>query len=232
MKSTRFSRQFCPNCFVCGSYLYRREGDRVRGAGLEKRVNPSHAVRNMPCPALFSARTPPSGGFFRPLLPPTAPKPRRFRAAAPLFSRQNPAGSRRFRAAAARFSRFLPGTAPRLPPETRPLCAVSRQTRPLLSRQPGFFPLCARTLPAIPPVLRPKAPRAPPKPALRTRRRPEFRPRWGFRPARLRRFAVVKRVPPPRGASIPGSDSQETAAPSRVKFREIRGPGVWGEKRS
>ena len=187
MKSTRFSRQFCPNCFVCGSYLYRREGDRVRGAGLEKRVNPSHAVRSMPCPSPFSARTPPSGGFFRPSLPPTAPKPRRFRPAAPLLSRQNPAGSRRFRAAAARFSRFPPGTAPRLPPETRPLCAVSRQTRPLLPRQPGFFPLCARALPVIPPVLRPKAPRAPPKSALRTRRRPELGSRWGFHPARLRR---------------------------------------------
>ena len=225
MKSTRFSRQFCPNCFVCGSYLYRREGDRVRGAGLEKRVNPSHAVRNMPCPDPFSARTPPSGVFYRPFLLPTVPKPRRFRAATPLLSRQNPAGSRRFRAAAARFSRFPPGTAPRLPPETRPLCAVSRRTRPLLPRQPGFFPLCARALPAIPPVLRPKAPRAPPKSALRTRHRPELGSRWGFHPARLHRFAVVKRVPP-RGASIPGSDSQETAAPSRVNFREIQGPGV------
>ena len=75
MKSTRFSRQFCPNCFVCSSYLYRREGDRVRGAGLEKRVNPSYAVRSMPCHAPLPARTPPSGGFFRPFLPPTAPKP-------------------------------------------------------------------------------------------------------------------------------------------------------------
>ena len=179
----------------------------------------------MPCSAPFSARTPPRGGFFRPFLPPTAPKPRRFRAATPLLSRQNPSGSRRFRAAAARFSRFPPGTAPRLPPETRPLCAVSRRTRPLLPRQPGFFPLCARALPAIPPVLRPKAPRAPPKSDLRTRHRPELGSRWGFHPARLHRFAVVKRVPP-RGASIPGSDSQETAAPSRVNFREIQAPGV------
>ena len=176
----------------------------------------------MPRPA--SRPNPAVWGLFSPLFAAHSPETRRFRAATLLFSRQNPAGSRRFRAAAARFSRFPPGTAPRLPPETRPLCAVSRQTRPLLPRQPGFFPLCARALPAIPPVLRPKAPRAPPKPALRTRRRPEFRPRWGFRPARLCRFAVVKRVPP-RGASISGSDSQETAAQSHMNFREIQAPG-------
>ena len=173
----------------------------------------------MPCSAPFSARNPPCGGFFRPFLPPTAPKPRRSRPAAPLFSRQNPAASRRFRAVAARFSRFPPATAPRLPPETRPLCVVSRQTRPLLPRQPGYFPLCARALPAIPPVLRPRPP------ARRSR------PPWvcvaarssapaGASPARLHRFAVVKRVPP-RGASIPGSDFQETAAQSRTKFRKI-----------
>ena len=135
-------------------------------------------------------------GLFSPLFAAHSPETRRFRAATLLFSRQNPAGSRRFRAAAARFSRFLPGTAPRLPPETRPLCAVSRQTRLLLPRQPGFFPLCARALPAIPTVLRPRPSRASPKSALRTRRRPELGSRWGFHPAQLHRFAVVKRVPP------------------------------------
>ena len=177
----------------------------------------------MPRPA--SRPNPAVWGLFSPLFAAHSPETRRFRPAAPLFSRQNPAGSRRLRAAAARFSRFPPGTAPRLPPETRPLCAVSRQTRPLLPRQSGFFPLCARTLTAIPLVSRPRLSRAPQPPALGVRRRPELGSRWGFHPARLRRFAVVKRVPP-RGASIPGSDSQKTAAPSRVKFREIRGPGV------
>ena len=148
----------------------------------------------------------------------------------PPFSRRRPAafpakpaGSRRCRAAAVRFSRFPPGTAPRLLPETRPLCAVSRQTRPILPWQPGFFPLCARTLLAIPPVLCPKPPHAPQPPTLGVRHRPELGSRWGFHPARLHRFAVVKRVPPPRGASIPGSDSQETAAQSRTKFRKIQG---------
>ena len=113
------------------------------------------------------------------------------------------------------------------PAAARNAPAVRRfpENSPAFAPAARFFPLCARTLPAIPPVLRPKAPRAPPKSALRTRRRPELGSRWGFRPARLCRFAVVKRVPP-RGASIPGSDSQETAAPSRVNFREIQGPGV------
>ena len=183
----------------------------------------------MPRPA--SRPKPAVWGLFSPLFAAHRPETRRFRPAAPLLSRQNPAGSRRCRASATRFSRFPPGTAPRLPPETRPLCAVSRRTRPLLPPAARLFPLCARTLTAIPPVSRSMAPRAPPKSALRTRRRPELGSRWGFHPARLRRCAVVKRVPP-RGASIPGSDSQETAAQSHANFREIRAPGVWGEKRS
>ena len=161
-------------------------------------------------------------GLFSPLFAAYSPETPPFSPRNPLFSRQNPAGSRRCRAAAARFSRFPPGTAPRLPPKTRPLCAVSRQTRPLLPRQPGFFPLCARALPAIPPVLCPKPPHAPQPPTLGVRHRPELGSRWGFRPARLHLFAVVKRVPP-RGASIPGSDSQETAAQSLTKFRKIQG---------
>ena len=165
---------------------------------------------------------PATWGLFSPLFAAHSPETRRFRPAAPLLSRKNPAGSRRLRAAAARFSRFPPGTAPRLPPETRPLCAVSRRTRPLLPRQPGFFLLCARALPAIPPVLCPKPPHAPQPPTLGVRHRPELGSRWGFHPARLHRFAVVKRVPP-RGASIPGSDFQETAAQSRTKFRKIQG---------
>lgn len=64
---------------------------------------------------------------------------------------------------------------------------------------PRSFPLCARALPAIPPVLRPRPPRASQPPALGVRRRPELGSRWGFRPARLHRFAVVKRVPPQGG---------------------------------
>ena len=148
----------------------------------------------MPRPA--SRPKPAVWGLFSPLFAAHSPETRRFRPAAPLLSRLNPAGSRRLRAAAARFSRFPPGTAPRLPPETRPLCAVSRQTRPLLLPAARLFPLCARTLTAIPPVLCPKAPRAPPKSALGVRRRPELGSRWGFHPAQLHRFAVVKRVPP------------------------------------
>ena len=89
-------------------------------------------------------------------------------------------------------------------------------------RQPGFFPLCARSLPAIPPVLRPRSPRASQPPALGVRRRPEFRLPLGLPPhpaAPLRRGEAC----PPRGASIPGSDSQETAAQSLTKFRKIQG---------
>lgn len=99
-------------------------------------------------------------GLFCPFLPPTAPKPRRSRPAAPLFSRQNPVGSRRFCVAAARFSRFPPGTAPLLPPETRPLCVVSRRSRPL-------FPPATRLFPAVRPRVACDHPRFAPEVASR-----------------------------------------------------------------
>ena len=173
-------------------------------------------------PRPVSRPNPAVWGLFPPLFASHSTETPPFSPRRPAAFPAKPAGSRRCRASAARFSRFPPGTAPRLPPETRPLCAVSRQTRPLLPRQSGFFPLCARALPAIPPVLCPRPSRAPQPSALGVRRRPELGSRWGFHPARLRRFAVVKRVPP-RGASISGSDSQETAAQSLTKFRKIQG---------
>ena len=186
----------------------------------------------MPRPA--SRPKPAVWGLFSPLFAAYSPETPPFSPRNPLFSRQNPAGSRRCRAAAARFSRFPPGTAPRLPPETRPLCAVSRQTRPLLPRQPGFFPLCARALPAIPPVLRPRPPRAPQPPALSARRRPELGSRWGFHPARLHRFAVVKRVPPPGGPQSLGAILRRPP-PSRLgnfaKFKAFFRPGMWLRER-
>lgn len=138
-------------------------------------------------------------GLFSPLFaahsPETPPFSRRYPAAFPAKPRRKLPFPRRSRPVFPVSARHCA----RLPPETRPLCAVSRRTRPLLPWQPGFFPLCARTLPAIPPVLCPRPSRAPQPPALGVRRRPEFRPRWGFHPARLRRFAVVKRVPPQGG---------------------------------
>ena len=125
----------------------------------------------------------------------TPPFPRRYPAAFPAKPSRKPPSPRR--------------SCPVFPVPARHCAPAAARNAPAVRRfpenSPAFapaarlFPLCARTLPAIPPVLRPKAPRAPPKPALRTRRRPEFRPRWGFRPDRLRRFAVVKRVPPRGG---------------------------------
>ena len=116
-----------------------------------------------------------------------------------------------------------------MPPDTRPLCAVSRQACPL-------SPPVARLLPGVRPRI---APASPPNAAFR---RPvcHSRPPWGCAAARsptplwlqplpaswLRRVKVCG----PRGASIPGCDPQETAAPSRVKFREIGGPGYQAQK--
>ena len=176
----------------------------------------------MPRPA--SRPNPAVWGLFSPLFaahsPETPPFSRRYPAAFPAKPRRKLPFPRRSRPVFPVSARHCA----RLPPETRPLCAVSRRTRPLLPWQPGFFPLCARTLPAIPPVLRPKAPRAPPKPALRTRRRPEFRPRWGFRPARLCRFAVVKRVPPRGGLNLWERFSGDRRPLSR-EFSRNSGPG-------
>ena len=99
---------------------------------------------------------------------------------------------------------------PANPPAFAPAARLFPALRPRLARDPARF-----------------VPEGAPRVAaarLGVRRYPELGSRWGFRPALLRRFAVVKRVPP-RGASIPGSDFQETAAHSRVNFREIRDPG-------
>ena len=239
MKSTRFSRQFCPNCFVCGSYLYRREGDRVRGAGLEKRVNPSHAVRSMPCPAPFSARTPPSGGFFRPFLPPTAPKPRRFRAATPLLSRQNPAGSRRCRAAAARFSRFPPGTAPGcrpkrarcapFPGEPARFCPGSpffSAVRPHLARDPACFAPegAPRTTEVRPENAPPPGARLPlglpPRPAAPLRRGEAGTPQGGLNP--WERFSGDRG---PLSRKFPRNSGPGVIAPKN-KISAISGAGI------
>lgn len=160
-------------------------------------MNPSHAVRKTPCCAPFSARSPPCGGLFPPFLPPSAPKCRLFRPADPAVRPENPAGSPRYSPAGARFSRFPPGIAPRMPPETRPLCAVSRQARPLSPPGSPAFPRCVPAdCPRVPAKRHPNAARcatasrpggAPP---------PEAPPRLGYSPSRLLRFAVRKCVDP------------------------------------
>lgn len=164
-----------------------------------------------------------------PFLPPTAPKCRLFRPADPALRPENPARSPRYSPAGARFSRFLPGSSPRMPPETRPLCAVSRQARPLSSP-------VARHYPGVRPWF---APAPPPNAAFRRPAR-HSRPSWGCAAARSPAPLGLQPIPAfllrrtkvcgPRGASIPGSDPKETAAPSRVKFREIGGPGYQAQK--
>ena len=59
---------------------------------------------------------------------------------------------------------------------------------------------------------------------MTARRRPAFGPPRH----RLQRFALVKGCVPPQGGSNPWALWLETAAHSRVKFREIRPPGVYG----
>ena len=199
MKSTRFSRQFCPNCFVCGSYLYRREGDRVRGAGLEKRVNPSHAVRSMPCPAPLPARTPPCGGFFRPFLPPTAPKPAVFAPPPRCFPGKTPPEA----AVSAPQPPGFPGFRPALRPGCRPKrarCApfpgkparfcpgspVFPALRPHLARDPARFapegtPRTTEARPEnAPPPGVPSPLGLPPRPALPLRRGEACTPQGGL----------------------------------------------------
>ena len=182
-------------------------------------------------PRPVSRPNPAVWGLFSPLFaahsPETPPFSRRYPAAFPAKPRRKPPSPRRSRPVFPVSARHCAPAAARNAPAVRRF----PENPPAFAPAARLFPLCARALPAIPPVLRPRPSRALQLPALGVRRRPELGSRWGFRPARLHRFAVVKRVPP-RGASIPGSDSRETAAPSRVNFREIQAPGVWGEKRS
>ena len=128
------------------------------------------------------------------------PFPRRSRPVFPVSARHCAPAAAQNAPAVRRF--------PEIPPAFAPGTPVFPAVRPRIARDPARFA--------------PEVARTPQPPALGVRRRPEFRPRWGFRPARLHRFAVVKRVPP-RGASIPGSDFQETAAQSLTKFRKIQG---------
>ena len=106
---------------------------------------------------------------------------------------------------------------PANPPAFAPAAQLFPAVRPRLARDPArFVPAAApRTAAAHPGCAPPPGARLPlglpPRPA-----------------APLCRGEACA----PRGASIPGSYSQETAAPFRVNFREIQGPGVWGEKRS
>ena len=197
MNSTIIFRTFCPICTageflpICARNVLARGSEPVQWA---VSVNPSHAVRNTSCCAPFSARSPPCGGLFSPFFPPSAPKCRLFRHVDPALRPENPAGSPRRSPADARSPRFPPGAAPRMPPETRPLCAVSRHNRPFLPRQPGLFPVRARRLP-------PRPRQTPPAAAsCATAARPggappsEAQPRWGYSPSRLLRFAVRKCV--------------------------------------
>ena len=155
-------------------------------------------------------------GLFPPLFAAHSPETRRFRPAAPLLSRQNPAGSRRFRAAAARFSRFPPGTAPGTAPGCRPkrarcapfpgelarFCPGSPAfpaVRPHLARDPARFapegtPRTTEARPEnAPPPGVPSPLGLPPRPALPLRRGEACTPQGG--PQSL--GAILRRPPPP-----------------------------------
>ena len=227
MKSTRFSRQFCPNCFVCGSYLYRREGDRVRGAGLEKRVNPSHAVRSMPYHAPLPARNPPCGGFFCPFCRPQPRNPAVFAPPPRCFPGKTPPEA----AVAAPQPPGFPGFRPAL----RPGCRPKRARCAPFPGEPARFcpgsPVFSAVRPHLvrdPARLAPEAVPRTAAPTLGARHRPELGSRWGFRSARLRRFAVVKRVP--QGGLNPWERFSGDRRPLSREIPRNSGPGVIAQK--
>lgn len=144
---------------------------------------PNPAVWRLFSP-LFAAHSPETPPFSprRPAVFPAKPRrkppfPRRCRPAFPASARHRAPAAARNTPAVRRF--------PANPPTFAPGTPVFPAVRPRVARDPArFAPGVART---------------PQPPALGVRRRPEFRPRWGFRPAQLHRFAVVKRVPPQGG---------------------------------
>lgn len=126
-------------------------------------------------------------------------------------------------------------------PGNRPIPAprahTARFPRPARTRRRGPAPpsVCLRPAPpaplawlrVCPPATAAQARRAP-RPSPRHSRPVPRRP-----PGPERRCAAAARpegAVPPRGDQIPKSGALETAAPSRVNFREIRGWGFWPKK--
>ena len=111
-------------------------------------------------------------------------------------------------------------------PATSPACPLKRAApffrRAAAHRAPRPYPGGnRRRAPLRVPAGRPPPGVLPPAQGRARRPRDPTGPRQGV-PAPARRAAW--RVPP-RGDQIPGRGLQETAAPSRVNFREIRDPG-------
>lgn len=202
---------------------YPRSLSSLRGGRRQTRHAPPRKTASS---AVFAPPPPPEGAFFAPFCP-VQPPPRRL---TPAFSRLNtppfPAEPRR----PGSFSRLPPGFLPRL----------RRQTRPGVHRNPAFCPVFPPRTPAFAPFLpwsRPFCPRQAAPPPFRAPRPPPgtppaARPATRRRPRRgtLRRFAVEKCVGA-QGGLEPWLYPQETAAPSRVKFREIGGPGYSAPER-
>lgn len=167
---------------------------------------PNPAVWGLFLP-LFAAHSPETPPFSprRPTVFPAKPRrkllfPRRGRPVFPVSTRHCAPAAARNAPAERRFPANPPAFAPGIP--------VFPAVRPRVARDPARFePEVASRVPAARPGCAPL---------------PGARLPLGLRPVRLHRFAVVKRVPP-RGASIPGSDFQETAAQPRTKFRKIQG---------
>ena len=164
--------------------------------GIEKKSEPVTRRPEYAVPRPVFRPNPASGGFFRPFLPPTAPKPAVFAPPPRCFPGKTPPEAAVYAPQPPGFPGFRPALRPGCRPKRARCAPFPGKPAHFRPWQPGFFPLCARALPAIPPILCPKAPRAPPKSALGVRRRPELGSRWGFHPAQLHRFAVVKRLPP------------------------------------
>lgn len=126
---------------------------------------------------------------------------------------------------------MCPRAAPPAPPSgNRPPGAPAPAAGPPLRprrRRPVFRRAAARSRPPSPdrkppPRPAPGAPaEGPPPPRPRAKKSAPPAPRPGRPRAQARA---------PRGNQIPGRGLQETAAPSRVNFREIRDPGVTPQK--
>ena len=180
---------------------------------MEKRVTPSHAVRSMPCPAPFSARNPPCGGFFRPFCRPQprnppfsprrpaafpekprrkSPSPRRSRPVFPVSARHCAPVAARNAPAVRRF--------PENPPAFAPDSPVYSAVCPHLARDPARFvpeavPCTAAARPGCAPPPRVPSPLGlPPRPAPPLRRGEACTPLGG--PQSL--GAILRRPPPSR----------------------------------
>ena len=157
-----------------------------------------------PLPALFAAKR----GFFAPNARRTRPRraPER-----PVLPRRRPA-----------FARPAPEKGPAWPGFARDPGAAHTPDAPEAPACAAFRPDCARFFPAVRRL--PPAETPPAKPAARPGK---ARP-WGWQ-TRLPWSAFTLRrgeACAPRGDQISEIRRLETAAHFRVKFREIRGPGV------